>query len=301
MVVVEAEPCCRYALYVWSDVGLAGPIIEVRSPRYLHVPSWSPDGSLLAIGESSGTLVGASDPASAWMIAGDGSAPREVRADCDACFGGATYWSPSGDQIAFRTWSNRDNGESHGVAAGNVGDPVVPLLSRTSGGDALLGWASDDSIWVVRFGVTVPITEPEEASHLFEVPLDPRPDPIDYGFLPAGPGVGPNGVARSPDGTRILQLVERPPGMFGDLMLADFPTGNAEPLIEGLPAWGPVWWSPDGRAIGYLIDVQTPEQGIWLLNPDGTGLRKLVADPLVIGGDAYGQDATLQNVWQPRP
>ncbi len=65
------------------------------------------------------------------------------------------YWSPSGDQIAFRTWTNKDNGESMGIAAGKVDDQLVPLLSSTSGGDALLGWASDESLWVVPFGVMV--------------------------------------------------------------------------------------------------------------------------------------------------
>jgi dipeptidyl aminopeptidase/acylaminoacyl peptidase len=302
-VVVDAEPCCRYALYVWSDLGLAGPIIEIGYPSYLHVPSWSPDGSLLAVGESTGRIPGALDPASAWIIAGDGSAPREVHADCVACFGGSVYWSPNGDQIAFRTWSNQDNGESLGIAAGGVDDQVVPLLSSTSGGDALLGWASEESLWAVRFGVTVPVTEPDGAGHLFEVPLDPRLDPVDHGFPPAGPGVSPGGVAISPDGTQVLQVVERPRAFpIGDLMLADFPTGHPERLIEGLAsAWGPVWWSPDGRTIGYLVDVQTPDQGIWLVNADGTGVRRLVGGSLVIGRDVYGLDDTLLKVWQPRP
>ena len=72
-------------------------------------------------------------------------------------------------------------------------------------------------------------------------------------------------------------------------------------MIEGLPSiWGPVWWSPDGRTIGYLIDVQGPKQGIWLVNADGTGLRKLVGGSLVIGRDVYGLDVTLLKVWQPR-
>ncbi|MEO6577489.1 MAG: hypothetical protein ABIO99_01130 [Candidatus Limnocylindria bacterium] len=298
IVVIDAEPCCRHALYVWSDLGLAGPIIEVRHPSYLHVPSWSPDGSLLAIGESNGGSTGPLDPASAWIIAGDGSAPREVRADCDACFGGSVYWSPSGGQIAFRTWTTPKQAESPGMAAGNVDDQLVPLLPSTSGGDALLGWAGDASLWVVAFGETVPVAEPEGAGHLFEVPLDPRLDRIDHGFLPAGPGVSPSGVALSPDGTQLLQFVERPRVLIGDLMVAGFPTGEAERLVEGLPS-ARVWWSPDGRTVGYLIDVQTPDQGIWLVNADGTGLRKLVGGSLTLGHEAFGVDATLFKVWQP--
>ena len=98
---------------------------------------------------------------------------------------------PSGDEIAFRTWTNRDNGESLGVAAGSVDAQLVPLLPSTSGGDALLGWAGEASVWVVPFGVTVPVIEPREASHLFEVPLDSRLNPVEHGFLPAGPGVTP--------------------------------------------------------------------------------------------------------------
>jgi hypothetical protein len=302
MVVAESQPCCRYALYVWSDLGLAGPIIDVREPSYLHVPSWSPDGSLLAIGQSTGSVVGPSDPASAWIIAGDGSAPREVHSDCDACFGGSVYWSPSADQIAFRTWSNQGNGESLGIAAGDVDSPVVPLVPDTHGGDALLGWATDESLWVVPFGVSVPLAVPEDAGHLLEVPLDPRLARVDHGFLPSGPGVMPGGVVVSPDGTQVVELVERPRGLIGDLMLAPFPTGSAERLVEGLPSiWGPVWWSPDGQTIGYLIDVQTPDQGIWLVNADGTGLRKVVGGALVMGRDVYGSDVTLLKVWQARP
>jgi hypothetical protein len=284
----------RDALYVWSELGLAGPIIDVRFPSYLHVPSWSPDGSLLAIGESNGTILGPNNAASAWIIAGDGSAPREVRADCDACFGGSVYWSPSGDQIAFRTWTNQDNGESLGIAAGNVDDQLLPLLPSTSGGDALLGWATDASLWVALDTET-------EGGHLFEVPLDPRLDRVDHGFLPAGPGVSPVGVAFSPDGSQVLQFVERPRVFISDLMLADLATGGRERLVEGVLIGGPVWWSPDGKAIGYLVDIQTADQGIWLVNADGTGLRKLVGGPLVMGHAAYGSDATLWKVWQPRP
>lgn len=302
MVVTESQPCCRYSLYVWSALGLAGPIIEVRENSYLEVPSWSPDGSLLAVGRSTGSILGAIDPASAWIIAGDGSAPREVHANCVACFGGSVHWSPSGDKIAFRTWTNADNGESMGVAVGTVDDQAVPLLPGTSGGDGLLGWASDESLWVVPFGVTVPVNEPEGAGRVFEVPLDPRVDRVDHGFLPAGPGVMPSGVAISPDGTQVLQLVERPRVLISDLMLADFRNAGATRLVEGLPSnLGPVWWSPDGRTIGYLIDVETPEQGIWLVNPDGTGLHKLVGGSLVIGRGLEGLDTTLLKVWQPRP
>jgi hypothetical protein len=300
IVVVDGAPPNRYALYVWSDLGLAGPIIEGRFPSSVRVPSWSPDGSLLAVGEDRGTILGPSDPALARIIAGDGSAPREVRADCDACFGGSVYWSPSGDRIAFRTWTNQDNGETLGIAAGNVDGQVVPLLSGTSGGDTLLGWANDDSLWVVPFSVTVPLTVPEGAGRLFEVPLDPRLDRVDHGFLPAGPGVTPGGVAISPDGAQVLQLVERPRVFITDLMLADLRTGDTERLIEGT-SLGQVWWSPDGRTVGYVSELQTPDQGIWLVNVDGTGLRKLVGGSFVIGRDAYGLDATLVKVWQPRP
>jgi hypothetical protein len=108
-----------------------------------------------------------------------------------------------------------------------------------------------------------------------EVPLDPSLDPVYNGFPPAGPGVIPQ-VAISPDGSRVLQLVEPTTGPTADLVLADFPAGHRERLIEGLPTGRvPVWWSPDGRTIGYLIHGQSPDQGMWLVNADGTGRRKL--------------------------
>ena len=48
----ESQPCCGYALYVWSSFGLAGPLLEAPEPSYLHVPSWSPDGRYIAFTSS---------------------------------------------------------------------------------------------------------------------------------------------------------------------------------------------------------------------------------------------------------
>jgi hypothetical protein len=136
---------------------------------------------------------------------------------------------------------------------------------------------------------------------MFEVPLDPRLDRVDHGYLPAGPGVLPVGVAFSPDGTQLVQFVERSRVLIADLVLGDLANGRRESLVVGMPAGGSVWWSPDGRMIGYLIDTQAPEQGIWLVNADGSDLRRLVGSPLVMGRIAYGTDSTLLKAWQPRP
>jgi hypothetical protein len=84
-------------------------------------------------------------------------------------------------------------------------------------------------------------------------------------------------------------------------VLADYPAGHTERLIEGLPSGRvPVWWSPDGRTIGSLIHGQSPDQGMWLVNADGTGRRKLVGAALATGGEHLELDATLVKVWQPR-
>ena len=288
------------ALFVWSELGLVGPLLDVEFPSNLQLPTWSPDGTMLAVGESRGNIMGPQEPASVWILTGDGRTPRRIRADCTACFGGPASWSPSGRQIAFRTWTNQDSGESMGIAVGSIADQLAPLQPSTSGGDALLGWASEQSLWVVPFGYTVPDTTPAGAGRLFEVPLDPRADRVDHGFPPSGPGVMPR-VAISPDGSQAVALVERRQGSVSDLMLAGFPTGTAKPLIARAPStFGPVWWSPDGETVGYLVGERTPLQGIWLVDRDGSDHRLLTGQPLAIPGDVYDY-AAIARTWQPRP
>jgi Tol biopolymer transport system component len=112
------------------------------------------------------------------------------------------------------------------------------------------------------------------------------------------------GVAWSPDGSKLaVDIVGRAPN-FGDIGVVDVRTGRLTNLThrpgqESSPAW-----SPDGRKIVFLADMNcgwtgkcAPEPGaegpreLWLMDADGRHLRQLTRN----GGLGYDPPA-----WQPR-
>lgn len=246
-------------LFVWSPLGLSGPILHVESPSSLYAPSWSPDGSRLAVGDDSWTLAGPADQASVWIVASDGSAAHRVRADCVACNGGTAYWSPSGDRVAM--------GTDLGIAVGSANGQTLRIMSGKNTGGSVLGWANEGYVRVL-----------DVAGHLVDIPLDVRAEPIDHGAFPGSRGL------LSPDGMR---MVIRGPfdatDLMTDLMICDLDSSRCDLIASNIPVSVPLWWSPDGQTIGYLMDITCgpcpsqplPSQGIWLINPDGTGQRQL--------------------------
>ena len=281
-------------LFVWSPVGLAGPILHVESSS-LYVPSWSPDGSRLAVGESTGNLAGPFDPASVWIVPGDGTAARTVQADCAACFGGTAYWSPSGNRIAMHTWSEQD-ASIGGIAVGSVGGSTLTVVSGTSAGDALFGWANEGAVRVLGTD-----------THLVDVGLD-GVERVDHGVTGyGGPLRQSHLIAVSPDGMHAAVIVEEL-DMTGDLMLCEISSTRCDLVASNIPRYLPVWWSPDGQTIGYLMNVTCgpcpstplPAPGIWLIDPDGTGHRRLTNALHISIFSVSTWDTFAPAVWQPR-
>ncbi len=81
--------------------------------------------------------------------------------------------------------------------------------------------------------------------------------------------------AASPDGRRVAYYDER----VDDLWVAHLPSGahgnlsRTEADLDYMPTW-----SPDGSRIAFA-SLGTGELGLYVVNADGTGLRRLTADP----------------------
>lgn len=277
-----------YALFVWSGLGLAGPLIQAEEPARLYVPSWSPDGTLLAIGGAVGSFESASERASVWIFTADGSIPRQLPADCGACVGGSAYWSPSGDRLAIRTWGLEGDGAGTGFAAGSVDSAVLPLIDGTSDIDSLLGWANEDAVFML-----------DTLHHVVQVPISQPAERVDFGAMPLD--LRPSDLVLSPDGTKAAQIIDQQPRGPVHLSTTTFPASRGQTLVANVTGGGFAWWSPDGQTFGYLVDRQVGSQGIWLINADGTEHRQLVSGALVLTRDTYEYDATLIRPWQPRP
>lgn len=102
------------------------------------------------------------------------------------------------------------------------------------------------------------------------------------------------GLSWSPDGETIVYST---PGRWFGLFLMASDGSNPRPLIECPPRsctlgyWAPAW-SPDGSWIAF---VGLKEGDLYLIRPDGTGLRKLLDCPEACHqGGGYGSPA-----WSP--
>lgn len=110
----------------------------------------------------------------------------------------------------------------------------------------------------------------------------------------------------SPDGKRVVFVSGGPfysSECAGHLYVADADLSNVTQLIEGDDFFRSPSWSPDGRSIVFVKARKVHDQGtedpspgssesIWVINSDGTHLRRLA------GGDEYEYD---RPVWQPLP
>jgi Tol biopolymer transport system component len=98
----------------------------------------------------------------------------------------------------------------------------------------------------------------------------------------------------SPDGTRIAFSLD-------EFRLGTVSVAGGRPIPLTRPANGVVdsdpVWSPDGRSIAF---ARSPARGVgdvWLVRPNGTGLRRLTTTPVPRRGVAHVGSAPL--VWSP--
>ncbi len=275
-------------LYVWSADGLLGPIAWPETPRTIDGIAWSPDGSWIAATDTSHSVMPTGE-ASILIAAADG-ARYVIPLECGRpCWGDPPLVSPDGRHIATRV---RGMDELSGgqfspweevgvvdVASGEVQhlENSAELLARRD----LVGWAGPGELLMM-----------EADSYQIGVPIDSPTETISYGRDQLPPQVSADGLGLSPDKSLRIHVVESRTGA-GGLAVGAWPTSRLPLSIADLDsASGATWWSPDSSLIGYLIDVQTDNQGIWTIEPDGDGQRLLASGAFVI-------DSESRNVWQP--
>lgn len=82
----------------------------------------------------------------------------------------------------------------------------------------------------------------------------------------------------SPDGKTIVY------GMKGELWVIGIDGNNKKQLVLNFPLSSESWfledlsWSPDGRLLITLVDVDNVAESIWIVNLDGSNLKKLADD-----------------------
>lgn len=252
--------------------------------------AWSPDGSRLAVTYTSHSP--GPGPATIWMVDHDGT-QRQVEFNCDPCYAaypggrasGAAFWSPDSSSIAFayaQYGSDSPNG-GHLVAertlVASADSASVSILDQAG----IRSWIDDRTLAQV-----------DEAGQTFAVPVDQPDQRHPASFVPPRDG-------QSPDGRYAARLVVRNEATgAGDLVVDDLASGGSTTVTSGRESGGQWIWSPDSSMIVY---AESPEPshgvrpGIWIVNVDGTGLRRLTDAVAADGGIAELMETAWQPVW----
>ena len=284
ILVVDREPPGQ-ELFVWSADGLAGPLALADFPSTIDGVAWSPDGSWIAVTDTSHTVMPSTE--ASILIASANGERSQIDLECGKpCWADAPLISPDGRHIAALI-SGMDEGSGNEVVSWET-IAIVDVESRAVQHLAnsqelltlrgLVGWAGPGELLLS-----------ENDGRLVGVPIDAATDTVDY-LYQAPPQSKADLLGYSPNGTLRVVSFETTTGE-GELAIRDgSPEFQTIATIDS--PWGAMWWSPDGSQIGYLIDVQTDNQGIWTIEPDGDGQRLLAPGAFVI-------DSESRNVWQP--
>ena len=129
----------------------------------------------------------------------------------------------------------------------------------------------------------------DDVTELWAIPLDAGEPRLAARYLTTGRGASSltNILARqfSPDGKQLLLAVSRPRpagGSRSSLVVVDLASGGIRMIgSDDADSDTDPAWSPDGRRIAYRRVPDPPslafDDGIWVINADGTGPRRIVA------------------------
>lgn len=183
--------------------------------------------------------------------------------------------SPDGGQYVLTLYEN----EQRRVAVVNRGGELVRYLT-----DA--GYWSSESSWSADGEYIVYLSKRGGATDVWRV----RPDGSDLVQLTDDPandderGYGGEGPARfSPDSSQLVWMSWRDQAWRVCIMSVD--GGDQHCITEG----GRPEWSPDGSQIAFQRDSGQGNYDIYLINTDGTGLRRLTEDAAFEGGPMWVQ------------
>ncbi len=237
-----------------------------HDPRNLETPTWSPDGTRIAVSVQNFTChLGVGLPSHIATVAPDGSDARRVTDDGDPQLGSFDRFpsfSPDGSRIAF--------------AHGSVDSGSIQITAARGGGERTAVLADADAV------AAIPVWSPDGSRIAYAVGRAIKavaasggaPEVIAKGLPMVSCGSG--GLAWSPDGTRIA--VGRGAGIY--LITVGDP-GSVQLAIRA-PCAGNPSFSPDGEQIAFDARPAHPlgeQTAIMVARIDGTGVRTLSTVP----------------------
>jgi Tol biopolymer transport system component len=233
---------------MWADG--SGVRRLTRSPYFDGLATWSPNGRKIAFYSQR------SPRGDVYVMNPDGSATRNLTGNLAHDSLGS--WSPDGRRIAFD--SDREGG---GIYVMNADGSGQRLLVSQSGLDGNPQWAPDGRTILFR-------TASDGDEEIYTMDADAR-NPRNLTNHPRRDGEG--GFLWSPDGTRIAFTTNRDGNT--EIYVMDADGSDPQRLTRSPGAEALVSWSPDSRRIAFQRWPSTPRWGFFVMNADGTHIRKV--------------------------
>jgi Tol biopolymer transport system component len=250
----------------------------VPGTKELGAPSWSPDGSLLAVegwAEDDDSIV--------YTIRPDGSDRRVVLRNA-----WSPSWSPDGTQLAVV----RDDGNASILvtvrADGTDERPLTYDDGTESAGAETPAW-SPDGKWIAFMsgdGAIKLVSPSDEGGELRTI--------ADSGWNPVW----------SPDGSTLaFETTDKTKDYRPEIALFDLATGQRTKLTSRKSSISALAWSPDGKQLAFLSSRPMPKDAIggcggempfdlWLMNVDGS-------NPHLVSKGSYSDPSW--GTFQPEP
>jgi TolB protein len=224
-----------------------------------------PDGRIAFVSDASGDH-------EVWLINPDGSELLQLTGEETPPNTGPLSWSPDGQRIVF-TADGGEGEESADIYVVEADRPGARRITHTDSQELLPQFLPDGSIFYWDRSTGGGWIIDDDGSNRRHVD-----------------GVVPSGVL-SPDGTAVLRTLGTQGVLHYDtsrVVNSDLAATYHRPLTEEFGYTGDPSWSADGALIaivcadveGYVVLPRVPEenepQGICVLRPDGTGLRRVV-------------------------
>jgi len=214
-------------------------------------PQWSPDGRRIAYANDG-----------IHVMNSDGTGNKRLTRS-----GGRPYWSPDGKQIAFMRYGEYTY-DAYVVNADGSGER---RLTRT--GDSIVAaWSPGRKIIFTRTSVGIYIVNADGTGLRSVKSTSSTPYAVESGGWSADAELIVYAQRSSRSALNGISTVRPRDGFVRRLTRGPRGTRHS----DSDPAWG-----PDGRVIAFARSYTKHEDGIWIVNRDGSRARRIAVAPLV--------------------
>jgi Tol biopolymer transport system component len=291
-------------------------LFGAKRSAYSGAPAWSPDGRRIAFVTAGCGMLWCDGRLELNVMNADGSGQRNLTREWEGrggalalSYAGLPVWSPDWRRVAFVQqrggYRSRGGDRYSDIYVMNEDGSERRRLTRSPQNDGDPVWSPDGRrLAFVRIQggqCRSPRCPLKGRAHIYVVNVDGSglrrlAHAITFAPLPGTPSAGLAASPEwSPDGSKIA-FVDNRDGTADISVVSADGSGlrhlTRTPGTDRRPSWsqdGPAW-SPDGRQIAVRSDRDRKEGEIYLIDADGSGVRRLTRNWKADGGPVWSPD-----------